>query len=1171
MVLKSSRHPCLEVQDGVSFISNNVEMSREKSKFQIITGPNMGGKSTYIRQIGVVVLMAQIGSFVPCAEASLPLFDAVLCRVGASDSQLKGVSTFMAEMLETASILKASTPNSLIIIDELGRGTSTYDGFGLAWAISEHIGQQIGSFCLFATHFHELTAISEEMKSVKNLHVKAKTDSKSITLLYKVEEGICDQSFGIHVAELAAFPESVVRLAKRKADELEDFSAPHEMEKKLAKYSTQEIENGNQLIQGFLTEYQETMKASAAAEGTEVWEEESKKVLGGLKAKYVRAVEENGFLREIKTCIPAAKGHAMKRQRRDQDQDLFRPPPASFFPGSSNNNSKEDLDSDQHEVYVPKKASLSLALTSSTSESLEFNPADPVAHLFPNSNFSFLALKPDAGKRPLWVSDDGRIFLEAFHELAEKASDFLVTIAEPVSRPARIHEYKLTTYTLYAAVSVGMETNVLIDVLERYSKVTLPQRVVDFIRECTDTYGKVKLVLNDNRYYLESTYPKVLRHLLQDPVINQARAFKTDDDSKSNGKKNNAASTKNKPNNAASVNNNKGGKVDSKKGGATANDRNSDLYNRAATLPANAVTDDSAFGAVISLDQEDEEEEEDAAARLGILNGIPGGTGDDGGLVMGPSKASAALVELDYAQSFEIQKMHVEEVKKRCNEIDYPLMEEYDFRHDKDNPDLDINLSPKCQIRDYQEKCLSKMFGGGDGRARSGVIVLPTGAGKTLVGITAACTIKKSALVLCTNAISVEQWTKEFLKWSNIPENRICKFTSDSRVPFEGDSGILVTTYTMITHSGKRAWDTGKMIEFISSREWGLLILDEVHVVPANVFRRVLTTVATHSKLGLTATLVREDDKIADLNFLIGPKLYEADWQNLSNRGHIAKVEATEVWCPMTGDFYREYLKSPLRKRRLLCVMNPNKLMAAEYLIRTREAAGDKIIVFSDNVFALQHFAHRLKKPFIYGNTGNKERFALLQHFRDNHPAFKTICLSKVGDTSLDLPEATCLIQISSQFGSRRQEAQRMGRILRAKRRNEEGFRSRFFTLVSQDTDEVAFSDKRKRFLIDQGYMYKVVSNIQELIPPEEAATLAYHAKKDQVELLRTVLQHQDEEGGFADDDLNSVMHPSGSGEGITRGPGGRFKAKGEGGGGGKKEAGGEKKRNPLFAKWYGK
>ncbi|RHZ71067.1 hypothetical protein Glove_262g39 [Diversispora epigaea] len=692
---------------------------------------------------------------------------------------------------------------------------------------------------------------------------------------------------------------------------------------------------------------------------------------------------------------------------------------------------------------IPKIASLGLDKELAKVSTIQYHKRDSVSDLFGKNDFSNVNLKKDHANRPLWINPaSGHIILEGFSPFAEKAQDFLITISEPVSRPSLIHEYKMTPYSLYAAVSVGLETEAIIEVLKILSKTEIPESLIEMIRKCTISYGKVKLILKQNRYFVESSHADVLQMLLQDKEISEARILNTEE-TDHNGFLSNVT-------------------LSSKDLGMSGNKKDIEQKN-----PETSIQEDELY-AVVVIDKEDEEDEEDEV------------------------------------HSFEIMSEKFEIVRRRCNELNYPMLEEYDFRNDSNLPPLDIDLKPITVIRPYQEKCLSKMFG--NGRARSGIIVLPCGAGKTLVGITAACTIKKSCLVLCTSAVSVMQWKQQFLQWSNIKESQIAVFTSDQKEKFNGHSGIVISTYSMVANTRSRSYEATKMMEFITGREWGFILLDEVHVVPANMFRRVVTTIAAHTKLGLTATLVREDDKIEDLNFLIGPKLYEANWMDLASKGHIANVQCAEVWCPMTSEFYAEYLKASSRKRMLLYAMNPNKFQACEFLIRYHEDRGDKVIVFSDNVFALEKYAKKLVVPFIHGKTKPPERVFILSKFQHD-PKVNTIFLSKVGDTSIDLPEATCLIQISSHYGSRRQEAQRLGRILRAKRRNDEGFNAFFYSLVSTDTQEMYYSTKRQQFLIDQGYAFKVITSLEGM---DKNTNLAYREHNEQMDLLTEVLLAND-------------------------------------------------------------
>ncbi|GAA39781.2 TFIIH basal transcription factor complex helicase XPB subunit [Clonorchis sinensis] len=724
---------------------------------------------------------------------------------------------------------------------------------------------------------------------------------------------------------------------------------------------------------------------------------------------------------------------------------------------------------------------------------------------------NILSLRPDHPCRPLWVGPDGHIFLEAFGPLSRQAQDFLVAIAEPVCRPTHIHEYKLTSYSLYAAVSVGLRTGEIIGCLRRLCKTDLPPGIVAYIRSCTLSYGKAKLVLKGGRYFVESPHRRFLQQLANDSVVRQC-LIRT------------------------------GGQTD----GETAADTVV-LYNAAdltqpdtlslltSNEPAESVDVCGAAPEVLHLYAQLDAEEEVKAEKSeysvqkggkdGFLDitdinldlkaiGLESeaadqeGDDDDGTDLDGSTSSVARPASGDRSTllAMEVNQDQIELLQRRCIELEVPLLAEYDFRQDKINKDIAIDLKASTSLRPYQERSLRKMFG--NGRARSGVIVLPCGAGKTLVGVTAACTIRKPTFVLGTSGVAVEQWRSQFRLWSTIEDSQILRFTSDAKDRPSTSACVCISTYTMIAHSTKRSYEADRMMEWIKGQEWGLMILDEVHTIPAKMFRRVLTIVQAHCKLGLTATLVREDDKITDLNFLIGPKLYEANWLELQQRGFIARVQCAEVWCPVTPEFYREYLNMKSMKKLLLAVMNPNKFRACEFLIRYHERRNDKIIVFSDNVFALKYYAMKMGRPYLYGPTSQAERMQVLQNFQHN-PNVPAIFVSKVADNSFDLPEATVLIQISAHGGSRRQEAQRLGRILRAKRgMDAEAYNAFFYSLVSQDTMEMQYALKRQRFLVNQGYAYKVITRLAGM----ENEPLKLSTKQEQAELLHRVLASTEED-----------------------------------------------------------
>ena len=364
------------------------------------------------------------------------------------------------------------------------------------------------------------------------------------------------------------------------------------------------------------------------------------------------------------------------------------------------------------------------------------------------------------------------------------------------------------------------------------------------------------------------------------------------------------------------------------------------------------------------------------------------------------------------------------------------------------------------EIREYQNAAASALVGNKGPGTGFGTIVLPCGAGKTIVGMKIMDLLKTSTLIITTNISAVHQWIQELLDKTNLTEEQIAEYTGENKTIKQ----VTVATYQILTWRPEK---DGPYPHFSIFRErpWGLIIYDEVHMLPAPVFR-VVAELQAIRRVGLTATLVREDGCEGYVFSLVGPKRYDVPWKELEHSGWIATAECVEVRLDLPEEKEIDYAVSGARVKHRIASENPRKFEVAQEIINRYPQ--DKILVIGQYLEQLADFAKRLNAPIITGKTPNAERDKIYGDFRSGK--IHVLVVSKVANFAIDLPDASVAIQVSGTFGSRQEEAQRLGRILRPKERM-----SRFFTLITRGTVEEDFGSNRQKFLAEQGYSYRII------------------------------------------------------------------------------------------------
>ncbi len=628
--------------------------------------------------------------------------------------------------------------------------------------------------------------------------------------------------------------------------------------------------------------------------------------------------------------------------------------------------------------------------------------------------------------KPMIIQGDGTILLEVESDYYSECRDWLSKFAELIKSPEHIHTYKITPVAIWNAAASGLKSHKVLQVLTKFSKYPLPQNIVTDIRDWFSRYGKIKL---------EKMMDKKRKDILSNNV-----------------------------------------------------DSSSSLASSARSN-----------------------------VNLLILSSL-----DDiliTEIYNNKSINKYVLYKLD-SNNLLIDAEYRGRIKNALIKIGYPVEDLVGYVTGDPLPiairDKIASTDEKFYLRYYQHQASEAFYASGSERGGSGVIVMPCGAGKTIVGIDIISKICQETLIIGSSTIGVRQWIRELVEKSSIYRKMIGEYTGDLKEL----KPITVTTYQCLTYKsikdegrkrGEKTLNIEKNIsgdddskivneeldnitynttnskddnnndyetqqkvyphlEIFKAKNWGLIIYDEVHLLPAPIFR-VTADIQAKRRLGLTATLIREDGMEEDVFSLIGPKKFDSPWKELERQGWIAEATCYEIRIGMDYDYRMKYATSPLRMKYRTAAENPRKIDIVKRLVSEHEAE-DSVLVIGDYIDQLTQISSLMNSPIITGKTSNSERERLYSLFRKGE--IRLLVVSKVANYAIDLPDANVAIQISGTFGSRQEEAQRLGRILRPKKPNKQAY---FYTIVSKDTVDQEYASKRQLFLTERGYKYTIVDN----------------------------------------------------------------------------------------------